>query len=258
MKNLQRWIELEGAVNVRDLGGLETTDGSATVHGRILRSDNLQGLTPADIATLVETHKVRHVVDLRSTAEVTLEGPGPLTTVPEVTIHHHTLFAEGGRYTDVEADRVLPWQDRAADDELRVTGFYYGYLRDRPDSVVRALRVMAHDDGAVIVHCAAGKDRTGVLCALALTVAGATREAILADYVATGDRLERILVRLRASDTYRRDLDSRPADDHLPRPSYMEHFLDILDTRFGGPLGWLDAHGWTPDDATALRARLLS
>ncbi|MEV4836343.1 tyrosine-protein phosphatase [Nonomuraea sp. NPDC049486] len=258
---MSRWIDLDGAVNVRDLGGIPTRDGGVTQFGRILRSDNLQGLTPADVSRLVGELKLRHVVDLRSTPEVTLEGPGPLAEVPEVTHHHLTLFPEGGRRTDVEADtieadRVLPWHERQGDVELRVTGFYYGYLRDRPDAVVRALRTMARDDGAAVVHCAAGKDRTGVLCALALEVAGATREAIVADYAATGERLELILRRLRGSSTYRDDLDSRPADDHMPRPRYIEQFLSVLDERFGGPLGWLARQGWTDDDSQAMYDRL--
>ncbi|MEV4563858.1 tyrosine-protein phosphatase [Nonomuraea sp. NPDC049419] len=265
MSEMTRWIDLEGAVNARDLGGLPTRDGGRTRRGRLYRADNLQGLTPADVALLVGELNLRHVVDLRSTAEVTLEGPGPLTRVPEVRHHHLTLFAEGGRHTDVEADvapegidgeRVLPWADRVLDEELRVTGFYFGYLRDRPDGVVAALRAMALDDGAALVHCAAGKDRTGVLAALALEVAGATREAIVEDYVATGERLELILKRLRGSDTYRDDLDSRPADDHMPRARYIEQFLGVLDDRFGGPMGWLAANGWTDADTTALRARL--
>src|SRR5688572_7189912 len=98
MNELKRWIELEGAVNVRDLGGIATVDGGTTRFGRILRSDNLQGLTSGDITRLVGELKLRHVVDLRSGAEVFLEGPGPLTSVPEVNIHHLTLFAEGGRH----------------------------------------------------------------------------------------------------------------------------------------------------------------
>ncbi|WP_328808005.1 tyrosine-protein phosphatase [Nonomuraea antri] len=264
---MTRWIDLEGAVNARDLGGLPTRDGGVTRRGRIFRADNLQGLTPADVALLVGELKLRHVVDLRSHAEVSLEGPGPLTLVPEVTHHHLTLFAEGGRHTDVEADtapvpesidgdRVLPWQEREVDEELRVTGFYFGYLRDRPDAVIDALRAMARTDGAALVHCAAGKDRTGVLSALALELAGVTRAAIVDDYVATGERLELVLKRLRASDTYRDDLDSRPADDHMPRARYIEQFLQVLDDRFGGPLAWLTAQGWTAADTEAVRARL--
>ncbi|MBG0830718.1 tyrosine-protein phosphatase [Planomonospora sp. ID67723] len=263
MNDFTRWIDLDGAVNVRDLGGLATVDGGTTRFGRVYRSDNLQGLTERDVERLVAELKLRHVIDLRSGPEVSLEGPGPLTRVPEVSIHHLTLFAEGGKHTDVDADtidadRVLPWQQRAEEDlaELRVTGFYYAYLRDRPDSVVAALRAMAHDDGAAIVHCAAGKDRTGVVCALALEVAGATREAIVADYVATGERIEGILARLRASSTYRDDLDTRSADEHRPRHEYIEQFLRVLDDRFGGPLEWLAAQGWTEADSRALKSRL--
>ncbi|WP_062353486.1 tyrosine-protein phosphatase [Herbidospora yilanensis] len=261
-----RWIVLEGAVNVRDLGGLPTVDGGVTRSGRVLRGDNLQSLTPADVNLLVAELKLRHVIDLRSNTEVRLEGPGPLTGEAAVEIHHHTLFAEGGLFTDAASDdpdeaeideRALPWADaERLDPELRVTGHYYGYLRDRPDSVVAALRVMAHGDGAALVHCAAGKDRTGVLCALAQEIAGVTREAIVADYVATGERIAAILERLRSSDTYRVDLDSKPADSHVPRAEYIEHFLDILDTRYGGPMGWLAEHAWTGDDTAALRARL--
>ncbi|WP_308201528.1 tyrosine-protein phosphatase [Sphaerisporangium perillae] len=262
---------------MRDLGGLPTVDGATTRFGRVLRSDNLQGLTGADIGRLVGELKLRDVIDLRSHAEVDLEGPGPLTEVPEVNIHHLTLFPEGGRHTDVEADtaglddngravgaptrieadRVLPWQDRQDRAEVRVLGFYYAYLLDRPDSVLAALRVLAYGEGAAVVHCAAGKDRTGVVCALALSVAGVTREAIVADYAATGERMEAILARLRSSDTYRDDLDSRPADSHLPRPAYMDHFLQMLEERDQGPLGWLTANGWTDEDAAALRSRLL-
>ncbi|MFI6292047.1 tyrosine-protein phosphatase [Nonomuraea sp. NPDC050790] len=259
---MNSWIELQGAVNVRDLGGLPTKDGGTTRLGRIYRSDNLQGLTDGDISYLVGELKLRHVVDLRSHAEVALEGPGPLTRVTEVTHHNLSFFAEGGRHTDVEADsidadKVLPWQERQLDEELRVTGFYFGYLRDRPDSVLGALRALSLDDGAAIVHCAAGKDRTGVVSALALEVAGVTRDAIVADYTATGERLDRVLARLRASDTYRDDLDSRPADDHMPRARYLEQFFGVLDDRFGGPLEWLRSHGWSREDSAALRARLL-
>ncbi|WP_242454047.1 tyrosine-protein phosphatase [Bailinhaonella thermotolerans] len=269
-------MNLEGAVNVRDLGGLPTDDGGETRFGRVLRSDNLQGLTAADVRRLVGELKLRHVVDLRSGAEVSLEGPGPLVSVPEVTIHHLTLFAEAGTFTDVEAaetevteagaagaagvdgDLVLPWQNRAPEDFEHAGGFYMTYLRDRPDSVVRALRVLGgHEgEGAALVHCAAGKDRTGVVVALALTVAGVTREAVVDDYVRTGDRMSEILARLRASPTYTQDLDGRPDDSHLPHGRMMERFLSALDEGWGGPVGWLEAHGWTAADSAALRARL--
>jgi protein-tyrosine phosphatase len=267
---MTRWIELDGAVNVRDLGGLATADGGTTRTGLLLRSDNLQGLTAADVDLLVSEIGVRHVIDLRTDTEVKLEGPGPLTREPGVTIHRLSLFAEGGGLTDVDADtpdgdngidtdKILPWQDRPDEgghESERSVGHYLGYLAERPDSVVSALRVMSQ--GTSIVHCAAGKDRTGVVIAIALHVIGVPRERIVDDYTATGERIEAILARLRSSATYAQDLDSRPADTHLPHAYTMEKFLSVLDERYDGPLGWLLRHGWTDDDTTALRTALLA
>ena len=75
---LRAWVDLEGAVNVRDLGGLPVEGGGVTAPGVLVRSDNLQGLTERDIARLVDELGVRVVVDLRTDAELELEGPGPL------------------------------------------------------------------------------------------------------------------------------------------------------------------------------------
>jgi protein tyrosine/serine phosphatase len=261
MDDDSRWIELDGAVNARDLGGLPTADGRTTRRGRVLRSDNLQDLTVADVRLLVDDYALKNVIDLRSDAEVRLEGPGPLTRVPSVTIHQLSLFPEGGRHTDVAADvaKALPWQERPADgpEQDRSTGHYLGYLADRGDSIVAALRVMTRTDGSSLVHCAAGKDRTGVVCALALDAVGVTREAIVADYAQTGERLEAILRRLRGSDTYAADLDSRPADSHQPHAAIMDKLLARIDEEHGGTLGWLSGHGWTGDDTETLRERLL-
>ncbi|MFI0450046.1 tyrosine-protein phosphatase [Actinomadura sp. 6N118] len=266
MNARSRWIDLDGAVNVRDLGGLPTADGGTTRRGRVLRSDNLQDLTVSDVRILIDHYALKDVIDLRSDAEVNLEGPGPLTRTPSVTVHNLSLFAEGGRHTDVAADtdvvdidKVLPWQTRPDNSPAqdRPISHYLGYLDDRPDSIVAALRVMTRPAGSALVHCAAGKDRTGVVCAFALEVAGVTREAIVADYAQTGERIDAILARLRASTTYAEDLDSRPADSHNPHAFIMEKFLARVDEKFGGSLGWLTAHGWTAEDTAALRARLL-
>jgi protein-tyrosine phosphatase len=261
------WLPLDGAANARDLGELPTDDGAATAPHRLLRSDNLQGLTPGDVRLLVDDVGLRTVIDLRTDVEVELEGPGPLTREPAVEIRHLTLFPESGEHTDVDADVLLPWQEDGADERRqsamgdapanRAVAFYLAYLRDRPDNVTAALRAIASCDGAALVHCAAGKDRTGVVIALALSVAGVPRDRIVADYVATADRMTPLLARLRASETYREDLDSRPDDSHRPWADTMEAFLSYLDEHFGGPLGWLASVGFGPDDAARLRARLV-
>ncbi|MGL4742765.1 MAG: tyrosine-protein phosphatase [Dermatophilaceae bacterium] len=73
-----RWITLEGLVNMRDVGGLPTAAGGRTQPRRLIRSDNLQDLTEADIAHLVDEFGVTDIVDLRTEAELHLGGPGPL------------------------------------------------------------------------------------------------------------------------------------------------------------------------------------
>ena len=109
-----RWIELDGIVNMRDLGGLPTRDGGHTASGRLIRSDNLQDLTATDVQHLVDELGVTDVVDLRTDAELHAEGPGPLVEVSALTHHHHSLIAEK-RDDDPDAVAakalVVPWQD---------------------------------------------------------------------------------------------------------------------------------------------------
>ena len=125
--------------------------------------------------------------------------------------------------TDVAKDALAINRERAIQrDPDDVAGaFYIGYLEDRPDSVVGALRAIAEAQGAALVHCAAGKDRTGVVIALALTAVGVPSDEVVADYVATGERIELILDRLRSSPTYAGDVDNIPAHEHDPRPEIM-------------------------------------
>ena len=257
----RRWVDLEGAANVRDLGGLDVAGGGRTAAGVLLRSDNLQGLTGRDVARLVGHLGVRIVVDLRTGAEVALEGPAPLVADGRIEIRHRSLLPEAGERTDVAADAKLPWQGRPLQgdpSESPAVRSYLGYLRDRPDSIVAALRDVAGATGATVVHCAAGKDRTGVVCALALEAVGVERDAVIADYVATGERLKPLLARLRSSPTYADDLDGRPDESHRPRPETMARFLELVDDHDGGPQAWLRAHGFGARDLDALRARLVA
>jgi len=252
------WIELDGAVNVRDVGGLPTEDGGKTVAGRLLRGDNLQDLSPADIERLVHGIGLSTVVDLRSTAELRAEGPAPLDAVPAVRHLHFPVLPEQGEATDVVADVLLTRDDA---DRSRYpadprAGHYLGYLEDRPGQVVAALRAVAGAPGAVLVHCAAGKDRTGVVVALALRAVGVRPDAIAADYAATGERLEPLLDRLRRSPAYARDVDSKPAGSHRPQPETMAAFLEQVTARYGGASRWLAGHGFGDGDLALLQAKL--
>lgn len=262
----RRWVQLSGAVNVRDVGDLPTSDGRTTTPGRLIRGDNLQSLTEQDIRRLVDELAVRLVLDLRTGVEVRSEGPGPLWRATAVEHRHLSLFPEAGHNTAVAADEVLPWnttkarnRDREAERTAGVAGHYLGYLRDRPDNIVAALRAIAEQgEGAALVHCAAGKDRTGVVIALALSVAGVDRRAIVDDYAASADVIAEIVARLESSPTYADDVAGRHLDSHRPIAATMERFLRELDERFGGPQRWLDDHGFDSDDQDALRRRLVA
>ncbi len=253
------WIRLENAVNARDLGELPTESGARTLPGRLLRADNLQDLSPADIARLVDELGVTTVVDLRSTNEVKQEGPAPLTAVGAVRHVHLSVIPESLGNTDAASEALALNRRRAAERDASdlLLSFYLGYLEDRPENIVEALRTIAGAPRAALVHCAAGKDRTGVVVALALSVAGVPRDVVVADYVATGERIDLILDRLRRSPTYAEDIDRLPASEHRPRPETMHGFLERLDADHGGPLGWLAGHGFGADDAGRLRAKLL-
>ena len=252
------WIELDGAVNVRDLGDLPTEDGQKTARARLLRGDNLQDLSAADVTKLVHDIGVTTVVDLRSSNELAAEGPAPLDAVASVRHAHHPVLPEVGSNTDVIADALLA-RDRL--DESRyprdpVCGHYLGYLEDRPDQVVGALRSIADSGGVALSHCAEGKNRTGFVLALALPVAVVPPEAVVADYAASAERTDAIIARLRRSRLYAGDVTSKPARLHQPRAETMAAFLEQMDARYGGVASWLTDHGLSAAGLAALRVKL--
>jgi protein-tyrosine phosphatase len=262
------WIELDGTANTRDVGGLPTIDGYSIASRRLLRSDNLQDLSSRDVRRLVDDYGVRTVADLRADIEVKAGGPGPMTREPRVTVAHLSLFPEQRgrdvRATPTEADAstsagtpdVPPWERRPSKGR-GFSGLYLGFLAERSDSVLAALRMIAHSEGATVVHCTAGKDRTGVVTALALADAGVERSAIVADYAASADHFDELMRRLAAT-IDSPELSLAAAVKHRPKAVTMERFLDALAEEAGGVEPWLAAHGWTRADHAALRHKLLA
>jgi protein-tyrosine phosphatase len=243
-----RWLGLDGAANAR-----------VVVPGVLLRSDNLQSLTPPDVRVLVEQEALEVVVDLRTDVEVQLEGPGPITREPRVRVEHRSLYPRSGGNTDLDAvsDNLWPRTDSGDwPDEPGIVQAYLSYLAARPDSIVASIRTIANARGAVLVHCAAGKDRTGVIVALALDAAGVDRDAIVGDYLATAERIDAIMARLVSSPTYRSELVGHDPQAHAPVRGTMERVLDIVDEGFGGSAAWLSAHGLTSADLNRLQERV--
>jgi protein tyrosine/serine phosphatase len=242
----------------------------------MLRSDNLQDLSPVAVHTLVHDIGVRAVVDLRTHVEVAKEGDGPLRSIPEIQHHHLTLYREDTSETGIPAaERALPWETderRAREEAERLpeaeahrrshdefwSEHYLSYLASRPDSVIAALHAIASSDGAVVVHCAAGKDRTGTVVGLALKVVGVPDDLVIADFAASAERVEAIMARLRAKPAYADNLKDKTVAQQSPRSDTMRMLLTALDERYGGVGGWLDEQGWSAVDTERLRRKLLA
>ena len=242
-----QWLDLDGAVNAR-----------AVIPGVLLRADNLQSLSAEDVRRLVDEEALEVVLDLRTDTEVEREGPGPITAAPGVRIEHRSLYPDSGGNTDLDA-AVKPWgreDQEGLPDETPIVRAYMSYLQRRPDSVVASVRTIARADGAVLVHCAAGKDRTGVVVGIALDASGVDRDAIVSDYLATDERIHAIFERLLSSPTYREELKDTYPTTHAPQAATMDRFFALVDERYGGSAEWLTAHGLEDADLERLRRRL--
>jgi protein-tyrosine phosphatase len=229
-----RLVALEGSFNFRDLGGYPGRDGRHTRWGRLFRSDALHELTAADVARLRDLG-LRTVVDLRTERELHRSGRGPLEPEP-VAFHHLAVVQEGVRGTVTVDAEALAAPAPAGDD---LAERYLWYLEVGRASLATALTLLGEDERYPLVfHCAAGKDRTGVLAALVLELAGVDRAVIVADYVVTAERLRLIMERWRADPEFAERMARIPASRFSVEAATMEGFLDGLEARHGGARAW--------------------
>jgi protein tyrosine/serine phosphatase len=229
--------------NFRDLGGYRTGDGREVRWGRLYRSDSLHALTEPDREAF-EALGIRTVLDLRRPYEIERDG-----RVPDWNgIHWHHLYLEHREWTHTPyrhgGDLVRYLADR-----------YRDMARESASGLAAALGVIADTDAApVVVHCVAGKDRTGVVCALALALLGVPEEDIAAEYALSGANLRRHLELLLAENPEHFRPDAFPLD--TPAEA-MRHFLAELRERHGSVEGYLTAAGLPPDRIGRLREHLL-
>ena len=251
-----RHVELEGAHNFRDLGGYIGEDGRAVRWRTVFRSDGLERLSAADRALLLEDLGLVAVVDLRSDREgerlgrFSVEGTDVrLHQVPIVDETRRMIEPGGGDFT--------------------MSGLYTRMIEGSSDRFVAALRLVAEASGPVVFHCAAGKDRTGLLAALLLGLLGVSETDILVDYAHSGRsmprlraRWERRLAKDRAAGRPTRFANdeewARLADELLSaNRETMATTLAWLDGRHGSIAGWAHDHGFRAAEVGALQARLL-
>lgn len=246
MGGTARWqLTIDGALNLRDIGGLPCRAGGSTRHGVLLRSGSLRLLSDADARVLMTVLDVGTVVDLRTARELAADGPSVLARAGVATVH--LPLARDDR-------PALPESADPRDPAAALRRTYQDYLDERGHHIATAARLVAASDRAVLLHCAAGKDRTGVTVALLLDAVGVERSAVVVDYTATNDVIEQVVRALAAEHGTIEGVDS---EVHRVRPAVLGDLLDDVDREFGGAAPWLLAHGLTDAELAALRHRLV-
>jgi protein-tyrosine phosphatase len=239
----------EGCLNVRDLGGLPTEDGRRTKAGAIVRSDNVRRLTDAGWHALAE-HGVTRIVDLRWPEELAEDQPRDV----EIDVVHVSVLGEAyDRDYVAELDAHLASVDDVAD---HFAWSYVDFLERYRDRFGRALAAVAEADGAVVVHCMGGKDRTGLVSALLLRLAGVARETIGVDYALSAANLAPASAEWVAAAADETEREKRRRLSDTPAVA-MERVIDEIESRYGSVGAYLRAAGLGDDQVTRLRERLV-
>ncbi len=243
-------LEWEGCLNVRDLGGLTTEDGRVTKTGRVVRSDNVRRLTDAGWRSLAE-HGITRVVDLRWPEELAEDQPRDV----DVEVVHVSVLGDSVDEKYIETlDAHLDSVDDVAD---HYAWSYVDFLERYRDRFGLAFAAVADADGAVVVHCAGGKDRTGLVSAVLLRLAGVSLEAIGADYAVSASNLEPRTAEWLAdapdglTRARREKLSGTPA-------AGIVRVLEEIELRYGSVAGYLHAAGVSSEQVQRLQERLVA
>lgn len=238
-------MPVEGTHNFRDVGGYPARDGR-TRFGQLYRSDSLAGVTAGgagDLALL----RLGVVIDLRTDLEVRQDhSANVLPGAVRIRLPIH-----GGSRTSILQDGHISLEE-----------LYSAVLRDSAWSLTAVVSIIAETaDDPVLVHCTAGKDRTGLAIALALEAAGVERQAVVADYTQSalnldGEWMDRTMTSLVSngvpiSPVLFEVLGGSP-------DTAMTRVLARLDAAYGSVAGYLLAHGLQEDSLELLNRKLVS
>ncbi|MCE2390852.1 MAG: tyrosine-protein phosphatase [Proteobacteria bacterium] len=241
----ERFVALEGCFNFRDLGGYPAAGDRRIRKGLVYRSDGLQELTPDDVRHLRERVGLRTIIDLRTSREAEIDGPGSLAE-PPVRYHHVSLV--------VREPELRPTAERGS---FRLDDYYLGLLQSGGERVRQVFELLSETDEPAVFHCAAGKDRTGVISALLLSVLEVPEELIGHDYALTQMGLASIRARLMSSEGYREMFRDLPPETLHAESETILGLLASVGRQWGSPSGYLDSIGIGSERIGRLRERLL-
>jgi protein-tyrosine phosphatase len=242
-----RELTWDGLLNVRDLGGHRTEDGGQTRYGAVVRADSLHQLTENGWKSVVD-YGIHTVIDLRMDEE--REGDPPAGAPIELL--HLSLFDDD----KAVFEKVDAAAEAAPDVASATREVYLLFLEHFKANVATAIRAIANaPEGGVVVHCMGGKDRTGLVTALLLALAGVDDEQIAADYALSEERLRpRHELWFAEAET---DVERKRLERIAQTPAAsIVGVLQELERRYESVEGYLRTAGVSDDDLARARARL--
>jgi protein-tyrosine phosphatase len=252
-------LTLEGVENFRDFGDYETVDGRRLKRGRLYRSASHGRATDADLDEIARLD-IALVVDLRRAGERAREPS-----------RRHPSFRGQVIDNDLGDEGEDSWVAHVRNSDLTVASFrryMVDYYREAPfeerhvDLFSRYFRALAEVDGAVLVHCAAGKDRTGILVALTHHLAGVHSDSAIEDYMLT-NHPERLAARMPMMARFMEEIAGRAPSEAVMQVAmgvevdYLRTAFAAIEARYGSLDGYLDALGVNAARRAVLRERLL-
>jgi protein-tyrosine phosphatase len=243
MTTLDRHITLEGAVNFRDLGGYPAAGGHTIRWRTLFRADGLSRLTPTD-RSVIRQLGIATVVDLRTSAEVE-RGRFPVEEIP-VGFHHLPLLDE---VPDPQRFEIAPGMLGAQ---------YLEIARDAAPQIAQILSIIAaRASHPVIVHCTAGKDRTGVLVAVIMALLGVDDQVIVDDYMLSADAMIELRRQLVERYPEGKDVIERADELFSAAPGNVANLLTSLRQQYGSVEAYAVSAGAGPAVVSELRDALL-
>jgi protein-tyrosine phosphatase len=252
LRQLQpRDLVWDGCLNVRELGGLPTREGGETRLGAIVRADSVRQLSEEGWQALVD-HGIRTVIDLRGDDE---RADDPPAEVPVEVVHVPFFEADEAQWREMRGE--LDAAVAAAPDVATATrDVYLIFLERFRENVAAAVRAVADaPEGGLVIHCVGGKDRTGLLSAFLLHLAGVDDDEIAADYVLSEERLRPRHEAWFAAAETDEELERLQRIAQTPAASMPGVFAE-LERRYGGVEGYLRDAGVTDEELDLVRARL--
>ena len=246
----KRHLDLDGSYNIRDIGGYPTTDGSRTRWQTLLRSDSLHRLPPASQAALLD-YGVRTIIDLR-TSDAVQSHPNVFEGSADVTYYHQNLIG----------DDELPAGTESIESgalSKAISSSYCVWLDHRRSQICETVATLASPAALpALVHCAGGKDRTGIITALALGLAGVPVETIAEDYALSGRYLfSRYIDANGAAEVEASGYTWQDYQREYCPPEVMLSTLEYLEERYGGVEGYVVGGGLSGAQIETLRRALV-